>query len=254
MVGHDVEPADVVDVDEAGVDPLEAACLGELSRALAVDQAVARVRAVADAPQEDIRTNHHTPHTRSPGGTCSERTRESPTDRTFVDGRYRRPRTPFSRSHQRDNQNNCPSSDHRARGPSGEMRQRRGVAPNRISYSAAIAACERGDEWERALALFEEMTRVCSGGSGGGGGGVRGDADDRGGGAPQRAAAAISDGAVAGGSGGDAGRYVDLHEVGRWVCARLSWRRHGGRKDRRCASPLELARHRRRACLSSTKE
>ena len=33
----------------------------------------------------------------------------------------------------------------------------RGVAPDVISYSAAISACEKGGQWERALALLEQM-------------------------------------------------------------------------------------------------
>ena len=32
-----------------------------------------------------------------------------------------------------------------------------GVAPDVITYSAAISACEKGGQWERALALLEEM-------------------------------------------------------------------------------------------------
>ena len=35
--------------------------------------------------------------------------------------------------------------------------KRRGVAPNVFSYSAAISACEKGGRWERALALLAEM-------------------------------------------------------------------------------------------------
>ena len=33
----------------------------------------------------------------------------------------------------------------------------RGVQPNEISYSAAISACEKGQQWERALGLLAQM-------------------------------------------------------------------------------------------------
>ena len=33
----------------------------------------------------------------------------------------------------------------------------RGVAPSVITYSAAISACKKGGQWERALELLEEM-------------------------------------------------------------------------------------------------
>ena len=36
---------------------------------------------------------------------------------------------------------------------------RRGVEPDVISFSAAISACEKGGQWERALSLLEEMGR-----------------------------------------------------------------------------------------------
>jgi len=49
----------------------------------------------------------------------------------------------------------------------GEQRERalelldemgtRGLRPDVISYSAAISACEKGGQWERALALMDEM-------------------------------------------------------------------------------------------------
>ena len=32
-----------------------------------------------------------------------------------------------------------------------------GLTPNAISYSAAISACEKGQQWQRALELLEEM-------------------------------------------------------------------------------------------------
>merc|ERR1711938_278624 len=35
--------------------------------------------------------------------------------------------------------------------------QAAGVAPDTITYSAAISACEKGGQWERALALLDEM-------------------------------------------------------------------------------------------------
>ena len=38
--------------------------------------------------------------------------------------------------------------------------QDRGVQPNVISFSAAISACEKGGQWERALELLEEMHPV----------------------------------------------------------------------------------------------
>merc|ERR1712070_203271 len=38
-----------------------------------------------------------------------------------------------------------------------EEMQGRGVQPNIITWSAAISACEKGAQWERALELFEEM-------------------------------------------------------------------------------------------------
>ena len=31
------------------------------------------------------------------------------------------------------------------------------LAPNLISHSAAISACRQGKQWEKALALLEEM-------------------------------------------------------------------------------------------------
>lgn len=37
-----------------------------------------------------------------------------------------------------------------------EMRHR-GVEPDVITYSAAILACEKGEQWERALSLLDEM-------------------------------------------------------------------------------------------------
>ena len=37
-----------------------------------------------------------------------------------------------------------------------EMRAR-GIEPNVISYNAAISACEKGSQWERALELLGEM-------------------------------------------------------------------------------------------------
>ena len=36
------------------------------------------------------------------------------------------------------------------------MRQR-GLEPDVITYSAAISACEKGSQWERALELLDEM-------------------------------------------------------------------------------------------------
>ena len=33
-----------------------------------------------------------------------------------------------------------------------------GIEPNVISYSAAISACEKGSQWEKALGLLQEMT------------------------------------------------------------------------------------------------
>jgi len=35
--------------------------------------------------------------------------------------------------------------------------KRLGIEPNIFSYSAAISACEKGAQWRRALALLEEM-------------------------------------------------------------------------------------------------
>ena len=40
-----------------------------------------------------------------------------------------------------------------------EEMQRRGLQPNVITWSAAISACAKGAQWERALELFEEMQR-----------------------------------------------------------------------------------------------
>ena len=37
--------------------------------------------------------------------------------------------------------------------------QRRGVQPDVITWNAAISACEKGAQWERALEMFEEMQR-----------------------------------------------------------------------------------------------
>ena len=37
--------------------------------------------------------------------------------------------------------------------------QRRGLQPDVITWNAAISACEKGAQWERALELFEEMQR-----------------------------------------------------------------------------------------------
>ena len=37
--------------------------------------------------------------------------------------------------------------------------QRRGVEPNVITWNAAISACAKGAQWERALEFFEEMQR-----------------------------------------------------------------------------------------------
>ena len=34
---------------------------------------------------------------------------------------------------------------------------RRGVAPNVITYSAAVSACEKGSLWRQALQLLDEM-------------------------------------------------------------------------------------------------
>ena len=31
------------------------------------------------------------------------------------------------------------------------------LEPNVISYSTGISACEKGDQWQRALALLREM-------------------------------------------------------------------------------------------------
>ena len=36
---------------------------------------------------------------------------------------------------------------------------RRGVERDTITYNATISACEKGGQWERAVALFEEMGR-----------------------------------------------------------------------------------------------
>jgi pentatricopeptide repeat protein len=40
-----------------------------------------------------------------------------------------------------------------------EEMQRRGVQPNVITWNAAISACAKGAQWERAVELFEEMQR-----------------------------------------------------------------------------------------------
>ena len=42
------------------------------------------------------------------------------------------------------------------------LSEMRGVklAPNVISYSAGISACEKGEQWQRALALLSEMWEV----------------------------------------------------------------------------------------------
>ena len=40
-----------------------------------------------------------------------------------------------------------------------ESMHRRGLAPNVISYSAAISACEKGGQWQRALSLLRSMVR-----------------------------------------------------------------------------------------------
>ena len=37
--------------------------------------------------------------------------------------------------------------------------QPRGVEPNVITWNAAISACAKGAQWERALEFFEEMQR-----------------------------------------------------------------------------------------------
>ena len=36
--------------------------------------------------------------------------------------------------------------------------KRRGRAPNVISYSSAISACEKGGQWMQALQLYDVMT------------------------------------------------------------------------------------------------
>ena len=35
--------------------------------------------------------------------------------------------------------------------------QTRGIKANVITYSASISACEKGGQWERALALLDEI-------------------------------------------------------------------------------------------------
>ena len=58
--------------------------------------------------------------------------------------------------------NQCITALGRARDARGalallkEMRAS-GVAPNVITYNAAISACEKGGQWERALSLLEEV-------------------------------------------------------------------------------------------------
>ena len=43
-----------------------------------------------------------------------------------------------------------------------ELKRRRGVAPDAISYGAAISACAAAAQWERALALLDEVSNDVS--------------------------------------------------------------------------------------------